>query len=157
MKGLGKMTSLDAIVKRTGGWQYLVRFLSVGMVGTLVDLTLYTALHVMLGAPTLAANTVSYSAGIVNNYLLHRYWTYADRIAKGAGAQFSQFTLVSASALVLNNLLVLVLAHPLGILLAQPGAGDLLAKLCATGVGVCWNFVINNYWTFSAAPKRTEE
>jgi putative flippase GtrA len=153
MKGLGKMSSLNELVKRSRDWQYLAKFLSVGVVGTLVDLALFTALHVMLGAPALAANTVSYSAGIVNNYLLHRHWTYADRAARALGAQFSQFAAVSLSALILNNLLVLVLAHPLGILFAHPGAGDLLAKLCATGVGVCWNFVINNNWTFRSEPR----
>lgn len=146
------MQLLNELAKRSGDWRYLVKFLSVGMVGTLVDLTLYSALHMILGAPALAANTVSYSAGIVNNYLLHRRWTYADRHSKAPGAQFSQFAAVSLSALILNNLLVLVLAHPLGTLLAHPGAGDLLAKLCATGVGVCWNFVINNNWTFRSEP-----
>ncbi len=151
------MRFVNEWLKRSRDWQVLAKFLSVGMVGTVVDLALYTALHVIFGAPALAANTLSYSAGIVNNYLLHRHWTYADRASKAMAAQFSQFAVVSLSALVLNNLLVLVLAHPLGMLVAHPDAGDLLAKLCATGVGVCWNFVINNNCTFRATAKQVEE
>jgi putative flippase GtrA len=86
------------------------RFLVVGMLGTLIDITLFAGLHTWLGVPTLAANTISYSAGIVNNFGLHRYWTFADRARQAASAQFSRFAVVSLSALMLNNLLVLLLA-----------------------------------------------
>ncbi len=116
------------------------RFLIVGMLGTLIDISLFAALHTWVGAPTLAANTLSYSAGIVNNFVWHRNWTFTDRPRKTTGAQFSQFAIVSLSALMLNNLIVLLLA---------PSFGALVAKICATGVGLGWNFLINNFWTFN--------
>jgi putative flippase GtrA len=91
--------------------------------------------------------------GIVNNYFWHRSWTYATRPHKTVSTQFPQFVAVSLSALLLNNLLVLLLAPAFNTLLAQAGYGDLLAKLCATGVGLFWNFLANNFWTFSRATK----
>jgi putative flippase GtrA len=128
--------------------RYVGRFLAVGMLGTLIDLTLFAGLHAWLGVPTLAANTISYSTGIINNFGLHRHWTFADRVRQATGAQFSRFAVVSLSALMLNNLLVLLLAPSFGALFPHAGYGDLAAKVCATGVGLGWNFLINNLWTF---------
>ena len=124
------------------------RFAVVGLLGTIIDIGLFALLHVRLGIPALVANTISYSAGIANNYILHRHWTYAHRPRRAVGVQFSQFSVVSLSALALNNLSVLLLAHPLGLLLAVPAYGDLLAKGCATGVGMVWSYVGNSFWTF---------
>jgi putative flippase GtrA len=126
----------------------LGRFLTVGMLGTLLDIGLFTLLRVQFGVPTLTANTISYSAGIVNNYVLHRLWTFTDRPRKAVGAQFTQFAVVSLSALLLNNLLVALLAPGFAVLFTAPAYGDVLAKVCATGVGLCWNFLANNFWTF---------
>ncbi len=123
--------------------RHISRFLVVGMLGTLIDLTLFAGLYTWLDAPTLAANTLSYSAGIVNNFVWHRCWTFAHRPPKPTGAQFSQFAVVSLSALMLNNLIMLLLAPSLGVL---------IAKICATGVGLGWNFFANNLWTFRDAP-----
>lgn len=99
-------------------------------------MSLFTVLHVLLGVPTLAANTFSYNSGMLNNYVLHRRWTWAGRSQRAASAQFAQFFLVNVAALALNNALVLLLAHPFSSMLAYPGPGDLVAKLFATGVSM---------------------
>lgn len=142
------MVILGNRLQSNGRQRVIGCYLIVGLLGTLIDVGLFTALHVVLGVPTLAANTTSYSAGIVNNYVLHRYWTYGGRSRKAVGVQFVQFTAVSLSALAVNNLLVLLLAPQLGTLLASPAYGDLMAKACATAVGLCWNYLANNFWTF---------
>jgi putative flippase GtrA len=125
-----------------------LRFAAVGVVGTALDLGLFALLHLSLGMAALPANTISYSAGIVNNYLLHRRWTYADRPRRPTGAQFCQFALVSLSALALNNLIVLWLSPGLGALLGRADLGAVAAKLLATSVGMVWNFAANTAWTF---------
>lgn len=134
--------------------QRFARFAAVGMLGTLIDVVLFMLLSGWLGLPTLFANTLSYSVGIINNYALNRVWTFGDSCRKATGKQFVQFALVSLSALALNNLLVLMLATPLGTLVAAPQWGYLLAKLCATVVGFCWNFFANRSWTFNQTPER---
>lgn len=131
------------------------RFLAVGMLGTLIDIALFAGLHAWLGVPTLVANSLSYSVGIVNNFVWHRYWTFTHRPRKHSGMQFSQFAVVSLSALMLNNLIVLLLAPSFGALFVHVGYGALAAKICATGVGLCWNFLANNFWTFRDAPLKT--
>lgn len=124
------------------------RFMIVGMTGTLLDVALFSALHVGLGIPTLAANTLSFEAGGTNNFILHRYWTYAQRPRNAVATQFLRFALVNSSALLVNNLLLFVLAPFLHTFISAPGYSDFLAKAGASGVVVGWNFIVNNFWTF---------
>lgn len=133
-------------------WRAL-RFLVVGAIGTGIDITLFVVLHTAFGIPNLPANVVSYSAGILNNYLLHRHWTFAAASWKSFGLQFCQFLVVSVSALILNTALVLALSDPLTDLLGADNYPNVVAKLLATGVAVGWNFIVNANWTFRPAPK----
>jgi putative flippase GtrA len=124
------------------------RFVFVGFLGTVIDFGLFSGFSLLLGAPTLAANTLSYSAGIVNNYFLHRNWTFALRPRKAVSKQFAQFVGISLGALIVNNLIVFLLAPTFSALLADPTYGAIFAKICATGVGMGWNFFANHLWTF---------
>ena len=128
----------------------MARFMTVGALGTLLDVGGFALLHTTLGLPALPANVLSYSLGTLNNYLLHRRWTYAGRPAKAARVQLPQFLAVSLSALALNTALVLLLTAAFAPSLPSAYAG-LLAKLCATAVGLGWNFTLNNFWTFRFA------
>ena len=112
-----------------------------------MDFTLLTALK-LVGLPTLPANSLSFSAGVVNNFILNRRWTFADVARSPWGRQLLQFTLVSLVGLVMNNALVLLLENPLGILVNQPELGYVPAKIVATGVVVFWNYLANRTWTF---------
>ena len=66
----------------------LLRFMTVGVGSTLVDFGLFTLLHLLAGIPTLPANIISYSCGIVNSFVFNRRWTFADRREKSARRQF---------------------------------------------------------------------
>ncbi|MCE1253976.1 MAG: GtrA family protein [Anaerolineae bacterium] len=127
----------------------LMRSLSVSAMGTLVDLSLFTVLHVAFDLPALIVNTLSYSAGGLNTYFMHRRWTYASRPKKTMGLQFLQFVLVSVFALLVNNLLIGLLTPYFSGVLDDAGFAGLAAKLCATSAGMLWNYTVNNRWTFS--------
>ena len=128
--------------------RHFTRFLVVGALGTFLDFSLLSLLKAF-GFPTLLANSLSFSAGVANNFTFNRLWTFAD--AKGADwrKQLAQFLLVSLVGLALNNAIVLLLEIPLGQLLGQPDYGYLPAKVIATGVVVFWNYFANRYWTFN--------
>ena len=128
------------------------RFMIVGASGTLVDFSLFALLQSQLGIVALLANTISYSAGILNNYLLHRYWTFSHRPQRGAGVQFSQFVGVSLSALLINNMIVLLFASSFGDIFSEGAIGIYIAKVCAIGVGMVWNLLANHLWTFRVEP-----
>ncbi|MBE0695861.1 MAG: GtrA family protein [Anaerolineaceae bacterium] len=125
------------------------RFALIGILGTLIDFSLFGVFHLGLGISALPANTLSYSAGIINNYFFHRRWTFASHLQqKSAGKQFTQFAGVSLSAMLLNNLIVLLLTPELSKILADTAVSSLIAKLCAVWIGLSWNFFANRIWTF---------
>lgn len=123
------------------------RFLAVGAVGTLLDFSLLTLLK-LAGLPTLLANSLSFTAGLVNNFTWNRLWTFGDAIQPDWRRQLVQFTAVSLVGLALNNLIVLSLEGIFGTMLGQPDWGYLPAKVIATGVVVFWNYFANCMWTF---------
>ena len=91
-------------------------FLTVGTIGTVLDFGLLSLLKAF-GLPILAAKTLSFSAGVANNFTFNRLWTFADTKQTGLQKQLSQFLLISLVGLSLNNAIVLWLEAPLGQLL----------------------------------------
>jgi putative flippase GtrA len=127
----------------------LLRFAVVGASGTVIDLVLLTILKTGFGLPTVLANTLSYSAGIINNFALNRAWTFRDARTKSLAAQFVQFAIVSGIGLLLNDLIVVTLEKPFGNLPGNMHAGYIPAKIAATGLVLIWNFMANRLWTFN--------
>lgn len=127
--------------------QHISRFLAVGAVGTVLDFSLLTLLK-LAGLPTVLANSLSFIAGLLNNFTLNRLWTFNNGPQSNWRKQFAQFTLVSLFGLALNNIIVLSLESVLGNILGQPEWGYLPAKVIATGVVVFWNYFANQMWTF---------
>lgn len=125
-----------------------IRFGLVGASGTILDFVILTALKYFLGWATLPANILSYSAGILNNYLLTRYWVYPEN-RRRTFVQLGQFAAISFVGLGLNNLIVLGLEQPLGDWLGNPALGYLPAKISATLLVLGWNFFANRLWTFA--------
>src|SRR5690349_6335344 len=97
-----------------------IRFMVVGVSGTLVDFAILSALKYFFGWPTLPANLISYSCGIINNFLLTRYWVYPETKGHQKFVQLAQFGLISLIGLSLNNLIVVALEGPATKFLANP-------------------------------------
>lgn len=123
------------------------RFLAVGALGTALDFGILTLLK-LAGLPTLVANSISFTAGLLNNFTLNRLWTFSDVIQSNWQRQLIQYALVSLIGLTLNDLIVVSLENTMGAWLGQPEFGYLPAKVIATGVVVFWNYFANRAWTF---------
>lgn len=140
------MTALSTI-KSNKELTRFSRFLTVGAIGTALDFSILTLLK-LAGTPTLIANSLSFTAGLVNNFTWNRLWTFGDATQTNWHKQLAQYTLISLVGLALNDLIVLSLEHVLGTLLGQPEFGYLPAKVIATGVVMFWNYFANRMWTF---------
>ena len=129
------------------------KFLLVGTVGFVVDFGILTLLKELTPLPTVIANTISFSAAVVSNFTLNRYWTYPDSRSKSIWSQLGQFTLVNLIGLVINNTILLLLEPifdtMMGNLTDLPIRGYIPAKMVATVVVLFWNFFVNRYWTYS--------
>ena len=137
----------DQQTRRPAELTRFARFLTVGALGTALDFGLLAALK-FAGLPTLPANSISFTAGVANNFTWNSRWTFADRRNANWQAQFFQFLMVSLVGLALNNAIVLLLEAPLGALIQNPDLGYAPAKFVATGAVVFWNYFANRNWTF---------
>ncbi|MBE2221193.1 MAG: GtrA family protein [Anaerolineae bacterium] len=130
-----------------------IKFLIVGTIGFVVDFGTLTLLKETTSLPTAAANTISFSAAVVSNFTLNRYWTYPDSRTKSIWSQLGQFTLVNLVGLLINTAILLVLESVFDSILvnfpAIPIRGYIPAKMIATVVVLFWNFFVNRYWTYS--------
>ncbi len=139
-----------------------LKFMVVGVTGTIVDFGLLYLFHAVLGLNIVLANTISFTAAVLNNFTWNRYWTYPDSRSKRLGSQLGQFALVNVVGWGINTSLLLLLRTPFVSLVGATGAsvgltdqkiiydvGYNLAKAMATAVVLFWNFFVNRYWTYS--------
>ena len=125
----------------------LLRFLAVGLSGTIVDFGLLVVLKVA-GLQTLLANTFSFSAGTLNNFTWNRLWTFEDARIQSWQPQLIQFAVVSLIGLILNNAIVLGMEIILSDAYGWGNWRVYPAKAIATGFVVIWNYLANKAWTF---------
>ena len=140
------MTTLSIVPQNKEATRF-ARFLTVGAVGTVLDFSILTLLK-LAGLPTLFANSISFTAGLLNNFTWNRLWTFGDSVKADWRRQLAQFTLVSLVGLALNNLIVLSLEGLFGAMLGSSQWAYLPAKVIATGMVVFWNYFANRMWTF---------
>ena len=123
-------------------------FCTVGVGNTAVDFIAFFLLA-LGGMPYLAAQALSYAAGIVNSYFLNRRWTF--RVVRKANAlEAGRFIIVNALSLLMS----------LGLLAVLHGENQLslwLSKFIATGGGLVVNYIGSRLWVFSENRKTSGE
>ncbi|ASA25571.1 GtrA family protein [Paenibacillus donghaensis] len=128
---------------RAGVIQFL-KFNAVGLVNTLIDFVIFTLLH-SLGMAYSLAQVISYSAGTANSFILNKKVTFKDR-SRVAGEGFDRMQLVR---FIMLNLVVLGISLLLMHLLTDKlQIQVLLAKVLVTFVTVIINFVGSRKWVF---------
>lgn len=141
-----------------------IKFSAVGTLGTVIDFGILNLLVQLAAFPKVLANTFSFTAAVISNYVWNRLWVYPETREEPLVKQFVQFLLVNVAGLLLNTAIfygsdrwllgeVGLFAGPIGILALHIGVPHFefaynSAKLLATTVVLFWNFVANRVWTF---------
>ncbi len=150
------MTTIITNPKERGRF---LRFALVGIIGAVVDFGVMNFLRDVFGLPLVIAGTVSFIAAILNNFFWNRYWTYPDSRSKKIFRQLLEFSIVSATGLIiripvlkfLEPLMIrLVTWLPLKFTYVSPEALSAnLTLAVAVIIVMFWNFFVNRYWTYS--------
>ncbi|HLI83933.1 MAG TPA: GtrA family protein [Bryobacteraceae bacterium] len=134
---------------RANAWQRLrTQFLRYAVVGGLafaVDAGLLWALTAFAGIYYLVSAAVSFSAGLVVNYLLSRFWVFDRRSLSSTTLEFTIFTLIGIVGLGLNQLLMWGFTEKFGLYY-------MLSKCFAAGFVLLWSFGARKWVLFSGAP-----
>jgi putative flippase GtrA len=135
-----------------GGTKEVTRFLKfavVGAIGAVIDFGVLNLLVLAFGVPKAWANVVSVSCAIVSNFTWNRLWTFPESRERRLHTQFGKFAIVNLIGLGINQ--AVFLATDTWIFEPMFGPRSLsynLAKACAIGVVLFWNFGANRIWTY---------
>ncbi len=137
--------------------QRWVRFLSVGAIGLGVQLWALMLL-LPLGVEPVVASLLAVEAAVLNNFPLHRAWTWKDRPAPTLGVELrrlGRFHLSSGGTSLLGHAVIV----PIGLQMLD--LTPLQANLIAVGVCGVANFLLADLYAFTdgraaRAPKNTD-
>jgi len=118
----------------------MLRFASVGILNTAIDLSLFGVLIRVAHWGVVPANTVAYSAALLNSFLMNRHWTFAGS-AGPAYRQLPMFTAFNLAGLMLSDSMVWLFA---------PAIGPFGAKLSAIGLTFAWNYWSSRRFVFAS-------
>jgi len=137
------------------------KFMTVGVIGSIVDFGVMNLLSHLLLASLTMAGTISFICAVFNNFLWNRHWTYPDSRSRPIARQLLMFFLVNLAGVAIR----IPILHFLGPVLADLLStwelfhtsvlivSNNLALAIAVGVVMLWNFFINRYWTYNDIDK----
>ncbi len=120
----------------------LLRFLKFGIVGLsgmVIDFSITWLFKEKLKIHRYIASSIGFIIAASTNYFLNRIWTFESSDPRVL-MQYGSFVIISVIGLGINNLFLYLFEKKLSFY---------VAKLFAIGVTMIWNFLANNYITFS--------
>ena len=77
-------------------YKSLLRFCLVGVANTVIDFLLFTVFVYIGGMNYLVAQMISYSAGVVNSFVMNKFWAFANtEPSVAASRQFIRFVIAN--------------------------------------------------------------
>lgn len=117
----------------------LAKYALVGGLNTGVDFAVFCAFVYGFGMGSIAAQTISYLAGVANSYLLNRYWTFQVK-SKRNMSELVRFIVINVASFAAATALLLGLE--------QWGAESALAKIVSVACSLVVNYVGYRLWVF---------
>lgn len=131
----------------------IVKFSLVGVVNTLVDLAvlnLLVYLTKITEGPWIAVfNLISFTAAVINSYLMNKYWTFQKKRTDQVTLEASKFVIVSIiGAGISSGILYFWTTYLEPILGFSAEIWVNVGKILAIIVVMVWNFLGYKFWAF---------
>lgn len=127
----------------------IVRFLIVGVIVLVCNITLLYVFTSLLGIWYLGSSVIAYVLAVILNFSLQKWWVFEHLTTGKIRQQFSLYGIVSLVYLALNTLSMYVLVDHFHVLY-------LYAQICITGVLSLLNFWVNRRFVFAQETKTYE-
>ena len=128
-------------MRRPHNWVQLVKFVTVGGSGYVVNLVTFAVASGLLGLHHLVAATLAFVVAVTNNFWWNRHWTFGARDGH-AGFQAARFFAVSVFAFAFA-------AAVLEALIRFTDAPEVGAQAISIVAATPLNFVGNKMWSFA--------
>jgi len=135
-----------------------LRFMTVGLIGAVVDFGVMNLLSHSLKFSLVIAGSISFICAIISNFIWNRYWTYPDSRSRPIRNQLVMFFLVNlAGALIRLPILYFIEPEVFKFLnyipFTLPFSTEVIARngtlALAVIIVMLWNFFVNRYWTYN--------
>ena len=147
-------TSLASIASRlwNGLLAYAVKFGIVGLIGLVIDVTLFNLLRLGVfgddgwAQSAIGAKTISTSVAIIFNWLGNRYWTFRKHRRRNYLREFAEYVIVSLGGMAIALICLWVSHHMLGY--TSLVADNISTNVVGLALGTAFRFVLYRYWVF---------
>ncbi len=129
-------------VRQTENWLQLVRFVTVGASGYIVNLAVFAACVHLLNIDYRLSAVIAFVVSVFNNFWLNRHWTFDARHAHPMFQAVRFFTV----SLVAYGVQLLVLIS----LVEGPGLSKVMAQAIAIVTATPLSFLGQKLWSFKA-------
>ena len=125
----------------------LLRFLTVSVLGVVIDLAIAFGLHTGLGVPLWLAAAIGFTLAASANYVIHQTWSFQTGPRTLSARRAGLYALVALATLAVRVAIVALLdralagAYPLAILIAGAGGSFFV------------NFALSKFVVFAAEPE----
>lgn len=139
------------------------KFLTVGLIGAVVDFGVMNLLTHQLAMDLVPAGTISFICAVCSNFFWNRHWTYPDSRSRPLLKQLIMFFLVNTAGAGIRIPILWGLEPPFKnfyehLSLEIPFSDAFMAKNTTLAIAVLivmlWNFFINRYWTYNDVDKK---
>ena len=130
----------------------LARFGTVGLVGLVIDVTLFNLLRVTVLDPDVIAEgpviakIVSTSVAIAVNWIGSRYWTFRLERRRPAAREAIEFAIVSIGGLIIAVACLVVSRYVLGY--TSLLADNIASNVVGLALGAAFRFTLYRAWVF---------
>lgn len=140
---MGFWTATRSLIKgkTTSTWIQVFRYLVVSGLSLIVDFTVLATLTEVFGLHYLASAAISYSVGLVVNYVLSVLWVFHSSKMDSRPMEFIVFTMIGVSGLGLNELILWSFSTFLGI-------HYLLSRGVSAVIGYAWKYIARRIFLF---------
>ena len=132
---MGKRLISIMLFSETENWfAQMFRYAIVGGMSFAVDYGLLYVFTEWFGFHYLLSATISFTAGLVVNYLISIRWVFGKSKLSSRAAEFAVYGIIGVAGLLLNNLLLYIFTDHLHL-------HYMLSKLIAAVTVLVWNFL----------------
>jgi putative flippase GtrA len=129
-------------VRQTENWLQLIRFVTVGASGYVVNLGVFAACVHLLGINYKISAVIAFVVSVFNNFWLNRHWTF-DAKHQHPVFQAARFFAISLLTFAFTYVLLIVLVDSAGL-------SKVPAQAIAIAAGTPLSFLGQKLWSFRA-------
>ncbi len=130
----------------------ILKFAVIGVINTGIDFAILNLLmyftEIKSGNGLILLNAISFTAAVINSYLLNKRWAFNDHAQGDAAKKFSVFLAVSLIGLAINTAVVRI-GSDYNFINIDQQLWNNVAKIAATGISLVWNFVGYKLFVFN--------